>query len=74
MSKLSPAKSREVVKVLTVLGFKKTRQKGSHARFRHADSRKTSVPIHKGKDISVGTLASILRDIGLSVNDFLKLK
>ncbi|VAX28434.1 hypothetical protein MNBD_NITROSPIRAE03-1215 [hydrothermal vent metagenome] len=73
MSKLSPAKSDEVIKVLEKLGFKKIRQSGSHAVFYHADGRWTTVPIHKGKDIAKGTLYKILKDAGLSNEEFRKM-
>lgn len=74
MSKLSPAKSGEIIRVLEKLGFKKIRQSGSHAVFNHTDGRWTTVPIHKGKDVAKGTLHKILKDADLSYEDFLKLK
>ena len=73
MSKLSPAKSDEVIKVLEKLGFKRIRQSGSHAVFYHTDGRWTTVPIHKGKDIAKGTLHKILKDAGLSNEEFRKI-
>lgn len=66
MSKLSPAKSGEIIRVLEKLGFKKIRQSGSHAVFNHTDGRWTTVPIHKGKDVAKGTLRKILKDADLS--------
>lgn len=74
MSKLSPAKSGEIIRVLEKLGFKKIRQSGSHAVFNHTDGRWTTVAIHKGKDVAKGTLHKILKDADLSYEDFLKLK
>lgn len=73
MSKLSSAKSDEVIKVPEKLGFKKIRQSGSHAVFYHTDGRWTTVPIHKGKDIAKGTLHKILKDAGLSYEEFRKI-
>lgn len=74
MSKLSPAKSREVIRVLEKLGFGKIRQSGSHAVFYHPDGRWTTVPIHKGKDVAKGTLRKILKDIGITYEDFKTIK
>ena len=74
MSKLSTAKSGEIIRVLEKLGFKKIRQSGSHAVFNHTDGRWTTVPVHKGKDVAKGTLHKILKDADLSYEDFLKLK
>jgi len=74
MPKLSPAKPEEIIRVLEKLGFRKIRQSGSHAVFHHHDGRWTTVPIHKGKDIAKGTLSKILKDIGISYDEFLKLR
>ena len=65
-------KPREVMRVLDKLGFSLVRQKGSHCQFRHPDGRGTTVPNHPGRDISPFLLRQIARDIGLSLEDFLK--
>ena len=57
----------EVVRALEVLGFVEVRQRGSHKQFRHLDGRGTTVPFHKGRDISPSLLRKIARDIGLPV-------
>jgi len=74
MPKLSPAKPEEIIRVLEKLGFRKIRQSGSHAVFHHPDGRWTTVPLHKGKDIAKGTLSKILKDVGISYDEFLKLR
>jgi len=71
--KLKPLPSRKVISALESLGFKKTRQKGSHVFFKHLDGRTTVIPIHKGEDIGRGLLRNIIKDTGLSKDDFLKL-
>jgi len=73
MSKLTPVKPDELIKVIEKLGFKKIRQSGSHAIFFHSDGRWTTVPIHKGKDVAKGTLRKILKDLGISYEEFRKL-
>ena len=45
---------------------------GSHRVMKHADGRRTTVPMH-GKDIPKGTLLAILRDIEITKEDFVKL-
>lgn len=50
-----------------------TRQRGSHARLRHADGRVTTVPLHAGRDVPKGTLKAVLRDTELSLDDLLRL-
>ena len=74
MSKLTPAKPGDVIKILEKLGFKRIRQSGSHAVFYHPDGRWTTVPIHKGKDVAKGTLHKILKDVGFSYQEFKKIK
>jgi len=73
MSKLSPLKSRKVIKALRKLGFTQIRQKGSHAFFSHSDGRTTVIPIHPTKQIGRGLLRSILNDINISPEEFKKL-
>ena len=63
---LTPA---EVVTKLVALGFEEVRQKGSHKQFRHADGRCTTVPFHKGRDISPILLRQIARDIRVTAEE-----
>lgn len=67
-------KPREVAKILKRLGFVEVRQRGSHKQYRHADGRCTTVPFHPGRDISPILLRQITKDIGLTVEEFLKQK
>jgi predicted RNA binding protein YcfA (HicA-like mRNA interferase family) len=66
VAKLPVLKPREVVKLLTDQGFVEVRQRGSHKQFRHNDGRVTTVPFHKGRDISPVLLRRIARDIGMT--------
>jgi predicted RNA binding protein YcfA (HicA-like mRNA interferase family) len=64
----------ELVRALEGAGFIARRQKGSHLHlFRESDRRRVTVPIHKGKDIPIGTFKAILKDAGLTVDEFRKL-
>jgi predicted RNA binding protein YcfA (HicA-like mRNA interferase family) len=69
MPKLPILKPQEVVARLEALGFVEVRQRGSHKQFRHPDGRCTTVPFHKGRDISPPLLRKIARDIGLSAEE-----
>jgi predicted RNA binding protein YcfA (HicA-like mRNA interferase family) len=62
-------KPHEVVTLLVKLGFIEIRQRGSHKQFHHEDGRCTTVPFHKGRDISPILLRQIAKDIALSLND-----
>jgi predicted RNA binding protein YcfA (HicA-like mRNA interferase family) len=65
-------KPREVVAILDRLGFQEVRQRGSHRQYRHADGRATTVPFHGSRDISPILLRQIARDVGLTIDEFLK--
>jgi len=72
--KMPILKPEEVIKALQKLGFFCARKsKGSHFRYKHTDGRKTTVPVHKGKDISRGLLRKIPRDVDISVGELKKL-
>ena len=70
MGSLPVLKPQEVVARLQGLGFVKVRQRGSHKQFRHADGRSTTVPFHKGRDISPVLLRKIARDIHMTAEEF----
>jgi predicted RNA binding protein YcfA (HicA-like mRNA interferase family) len=72
MGKYPILKPREVASVLETLGFIEVRQRGSHKQYRHTDGRFTTVPFHQGRDISPILLRQIAKDIGLTVEEFLK--
>ena len=72
MPRLPVLKAREVVSILENLGFVEVRQRGSHKRFRHEDGRTTTVPIHKGRDISPILLRQIASDIGMTPYELLE--
>jgi len=65
-------KPREVVVRLENLGFVEVRQRGSHKQYRHADGRCTTVPFHAGRDLSPILLRQIAKDIGLTVEEFIR--
>lgn len=71
MGNVPVLKPYEVVANLLRLGFIEVRQRGSHKQFRHPDGRVTTVPFHSGRDISPPLLRQIVKDIGLTLDDFL---
>ncbi len=71
MSNIPVLKPQAVVRILENLGFVEVRQKGSHKQFRHHDGRGTTVPFHKGRDISPKLLRQIAIDIGVTVEEML---
>jgi predicted RNA binding protein YcfA (HicA-like mRNA interferase family) len=74
MSKELPGlRAREVVRALEKAGFSRWRQKGSHlTMFREADRRALTIPIHFSKTVPNGTLRAIIKQAGLSPEEFLR--
>lgn len=70
MSKLTVINARSLEKLLLTLGFKAVRQKGSHVFYRHKDGRYTTLPHHKGKDLSRPLIRAILKEIKLTVEEY----
>jgi predicted RNA binding protein YcfA (HicA-like mRNA interferase family) len=71
LTRLRPARPREVIRFLESLGFVQVRQMGSHKFFRHPDGRTATVPGHRGEDLGRGILAKILRDAESHPEEFL---
>ena len=70
MPKIPEIKPKQLQKLLLKLEFVPRQGKGSHVVFKHSDGRRTVVATHN-RPISLGTLRAILRQIELSVDEFL---
>lgn len=70
MTALSVVSGREVVKALEKVGYVFDRQRGSHVilRQQNAPHRRLTVPDHK--EVAKGTLRAIIRQAGLTVEEF----
>jgi predicted RNA binding protein YcfA (HicA-like mRNA interferase family) len=64
-------KPTEVIRILRSPGFREVRRRGSHRQYRNADSRGTTLPVHKGRKVSPILVRAIAADIGLRVDEFL---
>lgn len=72
MSRLPVISGRECVKALTKAGFVFARQRGSHmVLYREEPPAQVTVPDHK--ELDRGTLRSIIRQAGLTVDEFVGL-
>lgn len=73
MSKLPVISGRQAVSALRKVGYQVDHQTGSHIILRHLDPphRRLSVPDHK--ELAKGTLRSLIREAGLSVDEFVSL-
>jgi predicted RNA binding protein YcfA (HicA-like mRNA interferase family) len=60
------------VRALERAGFKQVAQRGSHVKLRNPTARRTAiVPLRR--ELAVGTLASILRQANMTVDEFRRL-
>jgi predicted RNA binding protein YcfA (HicA-like mRNA interferase family) len=70
VSSIPRISGRDAVKAFGKLGYAIDRQRGSHIVLRqpHLPNRRLVVPDHK--ELSVGTLRSLIREAGLTVDEF----
>jgi len=73
MSFLPILNYRELKAILNALGYFEVRQKGSHVIFESQSKERIIVPKHRGKTIGKGLLRSIIRDLDISVIEFIRL-
>lgn len=75
MPMLKPLKADEVIRKLKALGFSGPFPGGKHVRMVNIEKNIIiPIPVHKGKDISVGLIREIINEIGISREEWLKLK
>ncbi|HNR58592.1 MAG TPA: type II toxin-antitoxin system HicA family toxin [Methanothrix sp.] len=65
-----PAKAEDLERAAKTLGFRKVRQKGGHARWKHPDGRATTIPIHAKGEIGGWLFYEILKQLGISEEEF----
>ena len=70
MTKLPRIKAKDLIRALRRAGFQLVRIRGSHHFLQHSNGRVTSVPVHSGEIIGPGLLATILRDIEMTSEEF----
>ena len=73
--RLPSLKAREVVRILEKAGFQRWGQKGSHlTMYRESDNRALTVPMHFSGAVPRGTLRAIIRQAGLTIEEFHSLR
>jgi len=71
---IKPTKPREAIRKLRQAGFEGPFGGGKHVIMRHPETgRKIPIPVHGSRDIPVGTLRAILREAGISSEEWEKL-
>jgi len=75
LPRLPVLSAREIIAALTRGGFVVARTQGSHVILVHRDRERAAVvPIHGGRDVPPGTSRRILRQAGMTVDEFLSLR
>ena len=69
--KLPVASGKDVIKALSKIGYYVRDRKGSHVHLRHPYRKPLTVPDHP--EIARGTLRAIIKEAGLTVEEFLDL-
>ena len=73
MSIVPPLPARVVLRKLKQAGFVIVHQRGSHVKLHHPYSRRTvTIPMHPG-DLGKKLIGRILKQAGLTLEDFLRL-
>ena len=70
--KLRLVDAEKVIKVLKRVGFEVRRQKGSHVILKNTSGKVVVIPVHSGEKIGRGLLLKIIRQAGMSKEEFLK--
>ncbi|NCO41612.1 MAG: type II toxin-antitoxin system HicA family toxin [Armatimonadetes bacterium] len=73
MPRLTPLSRREVIRKLRAAGWTGPEPGGRH-RTMHKGSRSVLVPNPHGRDVSIGLMRKIIRDSGLTVEEWLDLQ
>ena len=71
MTRLPVLSGREVVKALSRIGYYVRDQRGGHVHLRHPTRPPLTISAHK--EVARGTLRAIIREAGLTVEEFLRL-
>ncbi|MFH1929674.1 MAG: type II toxin-antitoxin system HicA family toxin [Chloroflexota bacterium] len=74
MPRLTPLRPRMVFRKLRRLGFVGPIPGGRHSRMVHPQTGQIiPVPVHQGKDISVGLIRQIIQEVGITREEWIEL-
>jgi predicted RNA binding protein YcfA (HicA-like mRNA interferase family) len=71
MNRLPPCSGEDAIHAFSKLGYQVDHQTGSHVILRHPDSRRLTVPNHR--ELAKGTLRALIRQAGISRQEFMNL-
>jgi len=70
---LKPIPADRLIKALAKVGFKPVRRRGSHLLMKNDEGKTIVIPVHKGEVLGRGLLLKIIREAGLTREEFLRL-
>ena len=70
MTRLRVVPYRDLRRVAETAGFRHIRTRGSHNVFRHCDGRTVVIPDHGSQVIVRPLVRKIIRDLGLSIDEY----
>jgi predicted RNA binding protein YcfA (HicA-like mRNA interferase family) len=74
MQRLTPLKPGDVIKKLRKIGFGGPFPGGKHIRMVNLKTGKViPIPVHKGKEVSIGLIKEIINEIGISRKEWIEL-
>jgi len=73
LPKIRPLPPQRLIKILEKIGFRIIRQKGSHVIMINDKGTRIVIPVHPGKDVKPGLIRAIIKEAGLSREEFLKI-
>lgn len=63
----------EAVRAFERLGYERVRQRGSHIRLISGEAGREPLTVPRKRELKRGTLRSLIRDAGLTVEEFIEL-
>ena len=74
MTKMPVLSGRDVIKILSKLGYEHIRTRGSHMiMIKQTEKGKKTIPVPNHKEIAKGTLKAIMNQAEITLDDLLKL-
>lgn len=73
MPRITPVDPYKLIKLLSKVGFKPIRQRGSHLILMNDQGIRIVIPLHPGKNIKPGLIRVIIAEAGLTREKYFKL-
>jgi predicted RNA binding protein YcfA (HicA-like mRNA interferase family) len=70
MSKVPRVTGDQAIRAFCKAGYRDERQRGSHHILRHPSKPGLTIPVHRGRTLGVGLLASKIKDAEMTVAEF----